>query len=96
MPIYEYRCNACGFQKEYLQKMSDAPLAICPECGEQFNKMLTAAGFQLKGKGWYATDFKGGAPDPDKCPASAKSEPKADTSKTPAAGCAGCACANNG
>jgi putative FmdB family regulatory protein len=61
MPIYEYRCNDCGFQKEYLQKLSDAPLSTCPECGKPtFNKMLTAAGFQLKGSGWYATDFKGG------------------------------------
>ena len=62
MPIYEYRCDACGFQKDYLMKMSDAPLTTCPECSKQtFSKMLTAAGFQLKGSGWYATDFKGGA-----------------------------------
>ena len=62
MPIYEYRCDACGFQKEYLQKMSDAPLTTCPECQQgSFNKLLSAAGFQLKGSGWYATDFKGGA-----------------------------------
>lgn len=62
MPIYEYRCSDCGFQKEYIQKMSDAPLTTCPECGkESFGKMLSAAGFQLKGSGWYATDFKGGA-----------------------------------
>ena len=59
MPIYEYRCSSCGFQKEYLHKVSDPVLSICPECGkETFNKMLTAAGFQLKGGGWYATDFK--------------------------------------
>jgi len=62
MPIYEYRCAACGFQKEYLQKMSDAPLTDCPECGKpSFGKMVSAAGFQLKGSGWYATDFKHGA-----------------------------------
>lgn len=62
MPIYEYRCDACGFQKDYLMKMSDAPLTTCPECSkETFSKMLSAAGFQLKGSGWYATDFKGGA-----------------------------------
>lgn len=61
MPIYEYRCDGCGFQKEYLQKLSDAPLGTCPECGkESFKKMLTAPGFHLKGSGWYATDFKGG------------------------------------
>ena len=62
MPIYEYRCSACGFQKEFLRKISDAPLTTCPECGkESLNKLLTAAGFQLKGSGWYATDFKGGS-----------------------------------
>ncbi len=62
MPIYEYRCTACGFQREYLLKMSDAPLTDCPECGKaSFSKMVTAAGFQLKGSGWYATDFKHGA-----------------------------------
>ncbi len=61
MPIYEYRCDACGFQKEFLQKMSDAPLTTCPECNKAtFSKLLSAAGFQLKGSGWDATDFKGG------------------------------------
>jgi putative FmdB family regulatory protein len=61
MPIYEYRCSGCGFQKEYLQKVSDAPLSVCPSCEKAtFTKMLTAAGFQLKGSGWYATDFKSG------------------------------------
>ena len=59
MPIYEYRCTSCGFQKEYLQKMDAALLTDCPECGKQsLTKMVTAAGFQLKGSGWYATDFK--------------------------------------
>ncbi len=62
MPIYEYRCDACGFQKEHLQKMSDAALTACPECGKaSYQKLLSAAGFQLKGSGWYATDFKGGS-----------------------------------
>jgi len=62
MPIYEYRCSDCGFQKEFIQKMSDAPLKTCPECGkETLGKMVSAAGFQLKGGGWYQTDFKGGA-----------------------------------
>jgi len=61
VPIYEYRCEACGFQKEHLQKMSEPQLATCPDCGkESYNKLLSAAGFQLKGSGWYATDFKGG------------------------------------
>jgi putative FmdB family regulatory protein len=59
MPIYEYRCSECGFQKECLQKISDAPLKDCPECGKpSFNKLLSAAGFQLKGGGWYVTDFR--------------------------------------
>ena len=62
MPIYEYRCGACGFQKEFLQRLNEKPLTVCPECGKRsFNKMVTAAGFQLKGTGWYATDFRGGA-----------------------------------
>jgi putative FmdB family regulatory protein len=61
MPIYAYRCGDCGYQEDVMQKMSDAPLSKCPKCGaEAFAKQLTAAGFALKGKGWYATDFKGG------------------------------------
>lgn len=65
MPIYEYRCSSCGHQQEFLQKVSDATLTICTSCGKPtFVKMLTAAGFHLKGSGWYATDFrnKGAAP----------------------------------
>lgn len=62
MPIYAYRCSACGHEKEVLQKISAAPLSTCPACNtESFSKQITAAGFQLKGSGWYATDFKGGA-----------------------------------
>ena len=61
MPIYAYKCESCGFAKDVLQKMSDVPLTDCPSCGvASFKKQLTAAGFQLKGSGWYATDFKGG------------------------------------
>lgn len=59
MPIYEYRCNVCGHTDEHLQKVSDAPLTVCPACGKpEYRKQLSAAGFQLKGTGWYATDFK--------------------------------------
>lgn len=59
MPIYEYRCAKCGFQQDVLQRLSEAPLTKCPECGKRtFKKQVTAAGFQLKGTGWYATDFK--------------------------------------
>ena len=62
MPIYAYRCEACDFAKDVLQKMSDPQLTDCPSCGKAtFKKQLTAAGFQLKGTGWYATDFRGGA-----------------------------------
>ncbi|WP_063532875.1 FmdB family zinc ribbon protein [Burkholderia sp. MSMB1589WGS] len=62
MPIYAYRCEACGYAKDVLQKMSDAPLSQCPECGKDaFRKQVTAAGFQLKGSGWYVTDFRGGS-----------------------------------
>jgi len=62
MPIYAYRCDECGFAKDVLQKMSDPVLTECPSCGKSaFKKQLTAAGFQLKGTGWYATDFRGGA-----------------------------------
>lgn len=61
MPIYAYRCAACGHAKDVLQKISDPVLTDCPACGaSSFQKQLTAAGFQLKGSGWYATDFKGG------------------------------------
>jgi putative FmdB family regulatory protein len=80
MPIYEYRCKSCGFQKEHLQKMSDTALSICPACGsEQYTKLISAAGFQLKGSGWYATDFKG-------------SGTKAASSTAPAPCGANCAC----
>ncbi|TXI25154.1 MAG: zinc ribbon domain-containing protein [Nitrosomonas sp.] len=58
MPIYEYICRSCGFEKEHLQKMSDVPIAQCPECGShEYVKLVSAAGFQLKGSGWYVTDL---------------------------------------
>lgn len=89
MPIYEYRCTDCGFQDEYLQRVSEPPLTDCPSCGKPaFRKLVSAAGFQLKGSGWYATDFKGagkaaakadaqGAAKPES-KAEAKSEAKAE------------------
>ena len=62
MPIYAYRCDECGFAKDVLQKISDPVLTVCLSCGKpSFKKQITAAGFQLKGTGWYATDFRGGA-----------------------------------
>ena len=61
MPIYAYRCGTCGHAKDVLQKISDPLLTVCPACGaETFTKQVTAAGFQLKGSGWYVTDFRGG------------------------------------
>ena len=65
MPIYEYRCSACGFQEEFLQRLSDAPQTKCPKCGKAtLKKLVSAAGFQLKGTGWYATDFKNSGAKP--------------------------------
>lgn len=59
MPIYEYLCNSCGAEKEHLQKISDVPIAACPVCGSSnYTKLISAAGFQLKGGGWYVTDFR--------------------------------------
>ena len=76
MPIYAYKCESCGHTKDVLQKMSDAPLTDCPQCGAAtFKKQLTAAGFQLKGSGWYVTDFRGGAQSG--APAGQASEPGA-------------------
>jgi len=80
MPIYEYRCSSCGVQKDVMQKISDAVLTTCPECGKDtFIKQLSAAGFQLKGSGYYATDFKNNG------------QPKAE----PAPTCAPCANADS-
>ena len=83
MPIYEYRCSCCGFQKEYLQKVSDPLLSVCPECKQPtFGKMLTAAGFQLKGGGWYATDFKHSGSKPAAKSATAGKSASASESKS--------------
>ena len=105
MPIYAYRCAACGHSRDVLQKMSDAPLTVCPACGaEQFTKQLTAAGFQLKGSGWYATDFKNGGSSttaPAAAPAGGTAAPAAapapapdsSASAGPSTACGGsCAC----
>jgi putative FmdB family regulatory protein len=107
MPIYAYRCSSCGHAKDVLQKMSDAVLTTCPACGaESFTKQVTAAGFQLKGSGWYQTDFRGGptapaAPAAADAPAAPAATPAAATppasggaaSAAPSAPCGGsCAC----
>ena len=89
MPIYAYRCDACGFARDVLQKISDAPLTVCESCKQpSFRKQLTAAGFQLKGTGWYVTDFRGGsAPSTGTASAPAESTPApAAASTTPATG----------
>lgn len=82
MPIYAYKCESCGFAKDVLQKISDPHLSDCPQCGKAaFQKQVTAAGFQLKGSGWYVTDFRGG--DTAKAPA-AGAVAGAEASTTPA------------
>jgi putative FmdB family regulatory protein len=92
MPIYAYRCESCGHELDKLQKISDAPLVDCPACGKAaLVKKVTAAGFQLKGTGWYVTDFRNGQTAPatkgEDAKADAKSEPKSsDGSKDVAAG----------
>jgi putative FmdB family regulatory protein len=88
MPIYAYKCDSCGFAKDVLQKMSDAPLEVCPSCAQStFKKQLTAAGFQLKGSGWYATDFKGSgsAPSTSVAPSSGDTPTPANAVAAPTA-----------
>jgi putative FmdB family regulatory protein len=83
MPIYAYRCDACGHTKDVLQKVSDPLLTVCPSCGAAaFQKQVTAAGFQLKGSGWYVTDFRGG--DSKKAPADKDAPANGDAAKADA------------
>ena len=91
MPIYAYKCESCGHAKDVLQKMSDDPLTVCPSCGQaSFKKQLTSAGFQLKGSGWYVTDFREGSkpaatPATDGAPAAAApAKPAGDAAAAPA------------
>lgn len=80
MPIYEYRCDACGHQEEHLQKLSEAPIPACPACNKaSYRKLLSAAGFHLKGSGWYATDFKSAGKKPAEKKADSKTGPSTDT-----------------
>jgi len=101
MPIYAYKCDSCGFAKDVLQKIADPVLTDCPSCAKAtFSKQLAAPGFQLKGSGWYATDFKGSgsaapvaaaktdAPNSDAPPAAAKTETAAAASAACSSGCA--------
>ncbi|HSW09107.1 FmdB family zinc ribbon protein [Aquabacterium sp.] len=94
MPIYAYRCAACGHAKDVLQKLSDPLLTTCPACGaESFSKQLTAAGFQLKGSGWYATDFKGSGAAPAPAADAPAAAPAAGDAAPPAAAPAAAAAA---
>ena len=88
MPIYAYRCDECGFSKDVLQKISDPVLTTCLSCGKPaFKKQVTAAGFQLKGSGWYVTDFRGGnAPKTGTAPATTAADAAAPASAPAAAG----------
>ena len=108
MPIYEYRCSACGHELEALQKITESPLVSCPSCrADALTKLVSAAGFQLKGSGWYATDFRNGSKPAksdtktdaktdgktDSKPDGAKTESKSETTAAAAPGCGtGCAC----
>ncbi len=86
MPIYAYKCASCGHADDVLQKLADAPLTVCPKCGQaSYSKQITAPQFQLKGSGWYVTDFRGGSSG------AAKSEekPKESGSDKPAEKAAG-------
>jgi putative FmdB family regulatory protein len=80
MPIYEYACTDCGHQGEHMQKLADAPLTVCPSCGKStYSKKISAAGFALKGSGWYVTDFRNG----NKAPAKSGDKPDSgESSKT--------------
>jgi putative FmdB family regulatory protein len=92
MPIYAYKCGSCGHAKDVLQKISDDPLTQCPSCGQDtFSKQLTAAGFQLKGSGWYATDFKGGGAAATSAPATAAAASEGATSTAAASDAGGAA-----
>jgi putative FmdB family regulatory protein len=102
MPIYAYKCGSCGHAKDVLQKISDPQLTECPACGAStFSKQLTAAGFQLKGSGWYATDFKGGSTSATATTAASGAEASSGSSETattsttdsPSSGGCGASCA---
>jgi putative FmdB family regulatory protein len=87
VPIYAYRCASCGFQQDVLQKMSDAPLTKCPSCGaDALKKQVTAAGFQLKGSGWYATDFRDNGAKPKAKPEEGAEAKGPEKDSAPAAG----------
>lgn len=102
MPIYAYKCSSCDHSQDVLQKISDEPLTVCPACNEPtFAKQVTAAGFQLKGSGWYATDFKNGSAKPNGKSTETKTDsgetkPAATPAPAPAAASAAPACGSGG
>ena len=84
MPIYEYQCGSCGSKKEHLQKLSAEPITVCPTCGSNaYTKLISAVGFQLKGSGWYATDFKNGPQSKSKTEIKNNSMSKTKSKTTP-------------
>lgn len=91
MPIYEYRCSSCSHQEDFLQKLSDPPLTDCPKCGKStFAKQVTAAGFQLKGSGWYATDFKNNGTGKSGSSSESTSSESSTSEAAPACGSGAC------
>lgn len=85
MPIYAYRCSSCGFENDHLQKLNDPVLTSCPSCGkESYEKQVSAAGFQLKGSGWYVTDFRDSGSKPSGTKAVPGQEPPAKSEPSPA------------
>ena len=91
MPIYEYRCSSCGHQEDFLQKLSDPQLTECPKCGNStFAKQVTAAGFQLKGSGWYATDFKNNGTGKSGSSSESSSSESTPSEAAPACGSGAC------
>ena len=92
MPIYEYRCSECGHEQEVMQRVSDPLLTDCPACGKpSLRKLVSAAGFQLKGSGWYVTDFKGGGAKPAEKKVSEDSKPAAKEAACGEGACSACA-----
>lgn len=91
MPIYEYRCSSCSHQEDFLQKLSDPQLTECPKCGKStFAKQVTAAGFQLKGSGWYATDFKNNGTGKSGSSSESSSSESTPSEAAPACGSGAC------
>ncbi len=95
MPIYEYRCNGCGHEMELMQRMSDDPMKDCPVCKEsKLKKLISAAGFKLKGSGWYESDFKSQSKNQSKSQNKNQSKAKGKNSSSGSCGGGSCGCAS--